>query len=169
MCPFELTKDGFERQFGTNHLGHFAFTALLYPILKATASSNEVSDADPVRIVNVSSNYHAKGPKEGIMFQNLRWERKYPPYDPSLAYGHSKFANIVFTKELQDRLHSKRESKIITTSVYPGFVDTELMRHVEKQYSKTIIRAYKWWRGALNVSDGALTQLVSCHTSYSVL
>lgn len=159
MCPKGFTKDGFERQFGTNHLGHFAFTAQLFPALKATAATDGITEHNPVRIVNLSSSYHSKGPKAGILFDNLKWEAETLKYNPGLAYGHSKFANVVFTKELQDRLAASGEKKIISTAVHPGFVDTELTRHVERKYSKTIIRFFKWWNGALSVQDGALTQL----------
>ena len=119
--PFGLTKDGFETQFGINHLGHFAFTGPLVPVLLETAKSTGTKS----RIVNLTSNYHAKGPKEGILFDNLKWEKsKGNKYDGSKAYGHSKFANVLFTQELSYRLG--KDSPILVNCVHPGFVDTEL-------------------------------------------
>lgn len=165
MCPKSLTKDGFENQFGTNHLGHFTLTALLFPILKETAASDEVSETNPVRIVNLSSSYHAMGPREGILFDNLLWdEDKTPKYNPNLAYGHSKFANVVFTKELHDRVQEAFGGRIETYVVHPGFVDTELTRHKEKEVSKVMVNAFKFVKGAFSVQKGALTQLY-CATS----
>lgn len=158
MCPKGFTTDGLETQLGVNHFGHFALTAQLFPVLQKTAQS--MSAEDPVRIVNLTSSYHAQGPKEGILFDNLKWEaEKSPKYTPELAYGHSKFANVVFTKELQDQLNKKGEDKIAIFAVHPGFVDTELTRHKEKQAGKIIVQMYKKAKGALHVRDGALTQL----------
>lgn len=153
MCPFGTTNDGFERQFGTNHLGHFALTALLFPIIRDTAETE-----GSARIVNLTSSYHSKGPREGILFDNLLWsEDKTPKYSPGLAYGHSKFANVVFTQELSSRLGTN--SKIFVNAVHPGFVDTELTRHMEKKYSKLVVQFFKWYNGALSPYNGALTQV----------
>lgn len=118
---YGFTKDGFETQFGINHLGHFAFTGPLMPVLLRTAETTGVKS----RIVNLTSNYHAKGPKQGILFDNLKWEKaKGQKYDGSRAYGHSKFANVLFTQELSSRLGE--DSPIIVNCVHPGFVKTEL-------------------------------------------
>ena len=118
---YGFTKDGFETQFGINHLGHFAFTAPLIPVLRQTAQDLGVKS----RIVNLTSSYHAKGPREGILFDNLKWEAsKGQKYDASKAYGHSKFANVLFTQELSARLG--QDSDILVNAVHPGFVDTEL-------------------------------------------
>ncbi|MEJ2054946.1 MAG: oxidoreductase [Calditrichaceae bacterium] len=85
--PYSKTKDGFELQFGTNHLGHFALTGLLIdPILKTEGS----------RIVNVSSGAHRYG---NINFDDLNWEKR--KYKKWTSYGDSKIANLYFTYELQ--------------------------------------------------------------------
>mmetsp|Transcript_10397 Transcript_10397/g.14418 ORF Transcript_10397/g.14418 Transcript_10397/m.14418 type:complete len:270 (+) Transcript_10397:133-942(+) len=151
MCPYGKTKDGIETQFGVNHIGHFLFTALIYPLLKASAEETKV----PSRIVNVSSSYHRYAPKEGILFGNLDWNDG-KAYEKKKAYGHSKYANIVFTKELSARLGDN--SNVIVNAIHPGFVKTDLSRHIEKNYGKMVIDAVKFF-GALNVTQGALTQL----------
>src|SRR6202453_1940653 len=88
--PKSTTADGFELQFGTNHLGHFALTGLLLDRLLPVPGS---------RVVTVSSNGHRMG---RIDFGNLQWERG--GYQRSTAYGRSKLANLLFTYELQRRL-----------------------------------------------------------------
>lgn len=112
--PYAKTEDGFESQFGTNHLGHFALTARLFPLL-------EQSDAG--RVVVVSSVAHRFG---RIHFNNLNWEKRYSRW---LAYGQSKLANLMFAKELQRRLQ-RQGSKVIAVAVHPGYANTNLQRHV---------------------------------------
>jgi NAD(P)-dependent dehydrogenase (short-subunit alcohol dehydrogenase family) len=106
----ELTPDGFERQFGTNHLGHFALTGLLIPQLLAAPSP---------RVVTVASLAHRNGK---IEFDNLQSERSYIPWD---AYGASKLANILFAKEL-DRRARLAHSKLISLAVHPGVSTTNI-------------------------------------------
>jgi NAD(P)-dependent dehydrogenase (short-subunit alcohol dehydrogenase family) len=111
----ETTKDGFEMQFGTNHLGHFALTGqLLENILPVEGS----------RVVTVSSVGHRILAR--IHFDDLQLERKYNRVE---AYGQSKLANLMFTYELQRRLKVKGASTI-AAAAHPGFSDTELMRHL---------------------------------------
>lgn len=112
--PYSKTADGFELQFGTNHLGHFALTGHLLDILTATENS---------RVVNVSSNAHKTG---NINFDDLTWENR--SYSSWRAYGDSKIANIYFTRELNKKL---KEKKLGTTamSAHPGWTATELQRH----------------------------------------
>eukprot|EP00924_Labyrinthula_sp_SR-Ha-C_P000354 maker-scaffold_25-augustus-gene-4.52-mRNA-1 protein AED:0.22 eAED:0.24 QI:1536/0/0.25/1/0.33/0.5/4/0/567 len=158
MCPKGETEDGFETQFGTNHLGHFAFTSYLYQNIAEAAKKNPEKD---YRIVNLTSSLHKGGPKEGILFDDLKWEKN--KYTPTLAYGHSKFANVVFTQELCDRVGENEALKnLYVNCVHPGFVDTDLTRHVRKQYimGGVILFIFKKLKGAINVHDGALTQLV---------
>jgi NAD(P)-dependent dehydrogenase (short-subunit alcohol dehydrogenase family) len=107
----ELTVDGFERQFGTNHLGHFALTGLLIPQLLA---------AHAPRVVTVASLAHRNGK---IDFDNLQSERGYKPLG---AYGESKLANILFAKEL-DRRARAAHSKLISLAVHPGISMTNIM------------------------------------------
>lgn len=112
--PYSKTKDGFELQFGTNHLGHFALTGHLLDILINTENS---------RIVNVSSTAHKYG---NIDFDDLNWEnRKYKPWN---AYGDSKIANLYFTYEL-DRKLKENNLSVITTAAHPGWTATELQRN----------------------------------------
>lgn len=106
----ELTPDGFERQFGTNHLGHFALTGLLIPQLLA---------APAPRVVTVASLAHRNGK---IEFDNLQSERSYIPWD---AYGASKLANILFAKEL-DRRARLAHSKLVSLAVHPGVSTTNI-------------------------------------------
>ena len=91
--PKSTTKDGFELQFGTNHLGHFAFTGLLLDRLLPVAGS---------RVVTVSSMGHRI--RADIHFDDLQWERS---YSRVAAYGQAKLANLLFTYELQRRLASQ--------------------------------------------------------------
>lgn len=106
----ELTADGFERQFGTNHLGHFALTGLLVPALNKAISP---------RVVTVASLAHRNGK---IEFDNLQSERKYVPWD---AYGASKLANILFAKELNRRAE-EAGSNLRSLAVHPGIARTNI-------------------------------------------
>jgi NAD(P)-dependent dehydrogenase (short-subunit alcohol dehydrogenase family) len=107
------TQEGFELQFGTNHLGHFAFTGLLL---------DRLLEAPGSRIVTVSSVGHRI--RAAIHFDDLQWERSYSSVG---AYGQAKLANLLFTYELQRRLTGK---PTIAAAAHPGFSDTELMRNM---------------------------------------
>ena len=107
-----LTKDGFEMQFGTNHLGHFLLTYLLL---------DRIKEAPSARIVNVSSMGHSFG---HLDFDNLNSERS---YSQLVTYGTSKLANIVFTRALAKRLEGTR---VTANSLHPGSINTELGRHL---------------------------------------
>ncbi|MCV7206623.1 short-chain dehydrogenase [Mycolicibacterium peregrinum] len=111
--PKETTADGFELQFGTNHLGHFALTGLLLDRLLPVAGS---------RVVTVSSIGHRFS--RGIRFEDLQWERS---YNRLQAYGQSKLANLLFTYELQRRLIGQHTTAL---AAHPGGSDTELARHL---------------------------------------
>ena len=112
--PKSNTKDGFELQFGTNHLGHFALTGLLLDRLLPIAGS---------RIVTVSSVGHRI--LADIHFDDLQWERR---YNRVAAYGQAKLANLLFTYDLQRRLASNGTT--IAVAAHPGMSDTELMRNM---------------------------------------
>ncbi|XP_030013061.1 retinol dehydrogenase 12 isoform X2 [Sphaeramia orbicularis] len=114
MCPKWLTEDGFETQLGVNHLGHFLLTNLLLPKLKSST---------PSRVVNVSSIAHRGG---RIDFDDLFFSRR--PYSALESYRQSKLANVLFTRELGQRL---RGSGVSTFCLHPGVIRTELGRHVE--------------------------------------
>jgi NAD(P)-dependent dehydrogenase (short-subunit alcohol dehydrogenase family) len=111
----ETTKDGFEMQFGTNHLGHFALTGQLLDNLLPVEGS---------RVVTVSSVGHRILAR--VHFDDLQLERKYNRVE---AYGQSKLSNLLFTYELQRRLNAKG-APTIAAAAHPGFSDTELMRHL---------------------------------------
>jgi hypothetical protein len=108
--PYRKTIDGFEMQFGTNHLGHFALTGLLLDRLLATAGA---------RVVNVASGAHRMG---RIHFDDLQWERSYYKW---FAYGQSKLANLLFTFELQRRIDSAH-AKLVAVASHPGYAATNL-------------------------------------------
>jgi NAD(P)-dependent dehydrogenase (short-subunit alcohol dehydrogenase family) len=106
--PYSTTADGFELQFGINHLGHFALTGLLLDLIPKTADS---------RIVTVSSaGHHMGGP---INLDDPHWQKR--PYNRTAAYGHSKLANLMFTYELHRRLP---EAGPLATAAHLGGADT---------------------------------------------
>jgi retinol dehydrogenase-13 len=113
--PFGRTKDGFETQFGVNHLGHFLLTNLLTDALKAGA---------PSRVVNLSSYFHefSMGRKGEIHFDDLNYHRR--PFDSWEAYAQSKLANLLHARELGRRLAG---TGVTAVSVNPGFVRTNLI------------------------------------------
>jgi NAD(P)-dependent dehydrogenase (short-subunit alcohol dehydrogenase family) len=116
--PKQVTADGFEMQFGTNHLGHFALTGLVLDHLLPVRGS---------RVVTVSSMGHRL--RASIHFDDLQWERS---YDRVAAYGQSKLANLLFTYELQRRLAARSTAKnaTIALAAHPGTSNTELARNL---------------------------------------
>jgi NAD(P)-dependent dehydrogenase (short-subunit alcohol dehydrogenase family) len=118
--PKSTTKDGFELQFGTNHLGHFAFTGLLLDRLLPGAGS---------RVVTVSSSGHRI--RAAIHFDDLQWERSYSRVG---AYGQSKLANLLFTYELQRRLAP--HGTTIAVAAHPGGSRTELTRNLPALFDR---------------------------------
>ncbi len=136
--PLRRTADGFEMQFGTNHLGHFALTNLLL---------DRITD----RVVTVSSVAHRIGK---INLADPNWEQR--RYDRWLAYGQSKLANLMFAFELQRRLAGEGAA-VISVAAHPGYAATELMSHTES------IQDAIMWLGnrtlAPSAKDGALPTL----------
>lgn len=114
--PKQVTQDGFELQFGTNHLGHFALTGLLLDALTPVPGS---------RVVTLSSVGHRI--RARIHFDDLQWERSYSRVG---AYGQSKLANLMFSYELQRRLAAATGAETIAVAAHPGISDTELVRNV---------------------------------------
>lgn len=108
--PHHFTKDGFELQFGTNHLGHFALTGLLLPRLLSTGNA---------RVVTVSSAAHRGGRME---FDNLNGNKGYARWR---FYGQSKLANLLFAYELQRRA-TAAETSLVSVACHPGFAATNL-------------------------------------------
>jgi len=145
--PYTRTEDGFELQFGTNHLGHFAFTGLVLDRLLAVPGS---------RIVTVSSPGHRRG---RIDFDDLQSIQR---YRPMAAYAQSKLANLLFTYELQQRLTEAR-APTVALAAHPGGSRTELNRHMP---AVTLARGSSWgiWRlitqsaqiGALSILRSAV-------------
>ncbi|MFN4020178.1 MAG: SDR family NAD(P)-dependent oxidoreductase [Erythrobacter sp.] len=120
--PFLHTRDGFEMQLGTNHLGHFAMTAELMPLIgRGTAR----------RIVNLSSRGHFMGP---VRFDDPNFERG--PYDPWASYGQSKTANILFSVGLEMRF---AVLGIHAYAVHPGGIQTNLGRHMTEEMIATLM------------------------------
>ena len=117
--PYFLTKDGFEGQMGTNHLGHFALTGQLLELIVSTPGS---------RVVNVSSSGHKFGKMD---FDNLLFENG-KDYSPIKGYGRSKLANLLFTYELQ-RLFEQNGKESIAVASHPGSSKTNLGRYLEKK------------------------------------
>jgi NAD(P)-dependent dehydrogenase (short-subunit alcohol dehydrogenase family) len=115
-CPFAKTEDGFEMQFGTNHIGHFLMTCLLAPALRRGA---------PSRIVSVSSRGHHLSP---VVFEDVHFERR--PYQKWLSYGQAKTANVLFAVGLERRLAAHG---VHANGLHPGAIVTELGRHLEPE------------------------------------
>lgn len=113
VCPLARTVQGFEVQFGTNHLGHFLFTALLAPALIAAA---------PARVVNLASSGHRLA---NIDLEDPNWETR--EYDRWSAYGASKTANVLFSVGLDARL---KDRGVRSFAVHPGMIVTPLGRHM---------------------------------------
>ncbi|XP_062513015.1 retinol dehydrogenase 12-like [Corticium candelabrum] len=144
MCPYSKTKDGFETQFGVNHLGHFLLTHLLLERIKECA---------PARIINVSSFLYAYG---NINFDDLMSEKSYSDFG---AYAQSKLANILFTRVLADRLEG---TDVTTYSLHPGSVNSELNRHLTSSLLTRI--AYYlvypfYWLTSKTTWEGAQTNI----------
>ena len=137
--PKQTTRDGFELQFGTNHLGHFALTGLLLDQLLPVPGS---------RVVTVSSVGHRI--RARINVDDLQWERS---YSRVRAYGQSKLANLMFTYELQRRLAGGGTT--IAVAAHPGFAATELMRHTPMASVVTPLFSQDAAMGALPVLRAA--------------
>ncbi|KAI9844084.1 MAG: hypothetical protein M1837_005797 [Sclerophora amabilis] len=112
--PAGTTTEGYEIQFGTNHVGHAALTKLLLPTLLSTASENPSSS---VRILNLSSEGHKLAPTGGINFSDLAL----PTCSPWTRYGQAKLANILFSKSL-----AKQHPSIKSAAIHPGVIKTDL-------------------------------------------
>jgi NAD(P)-dependent dehydrogenase (short-subunit alcohol dehydrogenase family) len=118
--PFGHTTDGFETQFGTNHLGHFVLINRIAPLMGAGS-----------RLINLSSAGHRFA---NVNLEDPNFERT--PYEPFAAYGRSKTANILFTVAF-DRRH--RERGVRAAAVHPGGIQTELGRHMDQSHVQTMI------------------------------
>lgn len=124
--PYGLTKDGFESQMGTNHLGHFALTGLLLDTLVRTPNS---------RVVVVSSLAHRQWK---ISFDNTLFENA-QGYNSMRAYARSKLANLLFTYELQRKFEAKGINNLVVAA-HPGASFTNLGRHLEGKFLFKVLR-----------------------------
>ncbi|EXJ76001.1 uncharacterized protein A1O5_00509 [Cladophialophora psammophila CBS 110553] len=148
--PHGLTQDGYEIEFGTNHVGHALLTRLVLPLMQATASK----PGSDVRIVNVSSAAHQMAPGAGIVFAQLKTPMD--SFNPARLYGQSKLANVLHAREL-----ARRYPEILSTSIHPGRVETNLTNVMLDQNSffGRFQKFFDYMAGALPVQQGTLTQL----------
>jgi len=112
-CPFSTTAEGYELQFGANHLGHFLLTCLLVPALRRGA---------PSRVVCLTSGGHRASP---VVFEDIHFAQR--PYDKWQSYGQAKTANVLFAVELDHRLGA---AGVHAYAVHPGMTFTDLSRHM---------------------------------------
>ncbi|SHK25680.1 NAD(P)-dependent dehydrogenase, short-chain alcohol dehydrogenase family [Nocardiopsis flavescens] len=138
--PRSRTVDGFERQFATNHLGHFALTNLLLEHITG-------------RVVTLSSGLHAAARR--INFDDVDFERGYTPYR---AYNQSKLANLLFTLELQRRL-TESGSPVLAVAAHPGYAATNLQSHGAGAVSRTLLTGIGNRLFAQSAAAGALPTL----------
>jgi NAD(P)-dependent dehydrogenase (short-subunit alcohol dehydrogenase family) len=121
----QLTVDGWELQFATNHLGHFALAIGLHDVLAA---------AGDARIVSLSSRGHLRSP---VVFEDINFASR--PYDPGLAYGQSKTANVLFAVEATRRWSGEG---ITANAVHPGAIlDTNLTRHYDPEVLESVVNS----------------------------
>ncbi|WOL08448.1 short-chain dehydrogenase TIC 32, chloroplastic-like [Canna indica] len=155
FCPYQLSVDGIELQFATNHLGHFLLTNLLLETMKKTAKKTGIEG----RIVNLSSIAHLHTYKDGIIFNELNDKHE---YSDKRAYGQSKLANILHANELSRRLREDG-AKVTVNSVHPGLIMTNLMRHSYRLMRFLKAFSYIFWK---NIPQGAATTCyVALHPS----
>jgi len=153
-CPLGQTADGFEMQFGTNHLGHFLLTALLFPAVMA---------GDNPRIVNLSSAGHTTS---DVNLDDINFENG--DYDPWIAYGRAKTANALFSRGLAQRFG---DVGLLSFSVHPGGIMTALGRHLtdeliaqmmERTQSRSEDSGESEGFAFKSVEAGAATQVWAC-------
>ncbi|XP_070577856.1 retinol dehydrogenase 14-like [Ptychodera flava] len=140
QCPFMKTEDGYEMQFGVNHLGHFLLTNLLLGLLKKSK---------PSRIVVVSSKLHSRG---NIDFENLNMTEA--NYNRAAGYSNSKLANILFARELAHRLDN---TGVTVNCLHPGIVWTNLSRHMNVSPVVKILMRPLIWLLLKSPEEGAQT------------
>jgi NAD(P)-dependent dehydrogenase (short-subunit alcohol dehydrogenase family) len=143
VCPFGRTADGFETQFGTNHLGHFLLTALLMPAILG---------GDAPRVVNLSSGGHSIS---DVDLDDPNYEST--EYDAWFAYGRSKTANALFTRELARR----HGDHVLTFAVHPGVIMTELGRHLTEELMAEMTERMQQRASQGGESDGGGMQIKS--------
>jgi NAD(P)-dependent dehydrogenase (short-subunit alcohol dehydrogenase family) len=145
MVPYGTTEDGFERQQGTNHFGHFALTGLLLPTILKTPGA---------RVVNVSSNGHKMGKMD---FDNLMYEGG-KGYSPTKAYMRSKLENLLFTYELQRRF-TQHGINAQALAAHPGGSDTNLATHLLNSWFMKAVKAVVYPLFVQSAEMGALPNI----------
>ncbi|KAL6719844.1 hypothetical protein ACLMJK_001765 [Lecanora helva] len=145
--PPGTTDEGYEIQFGTNHVGHALFTKLLMPTLLRTAEGG-----GDVRIVNVSSAGHGMPPKGGLALEDATSDMA--SYSTWVRYGQSKLANVLFTREL-----ARRYPLIKSTALHPGGIDTGLKRPFQSSHPMLAFLLGPLKYLLKSPQQGALTQL----------
>jgi NAD(P)-dependent dehydrogenase (short-subunit alcohol dehydrogenase family) len=139
--PRRETEDGFETQFGVNHLGHFALTGRLFPLLDAAEGIG--GDA---RVVTQSSGAHEQGEMD---FSDLNWERSYGKWK---AYGRSKLANLLFAYELQRRIADAGDLAVRSVACHPGYAATNLQHRTAEESGNPLMKV------AMTAANAALGQ-----------
>jgi len=147
MLPYQLSVDGYEMQFATNHLGHFLLTNLLLPLMKK---------APQARIINVSSTSYKGDLLNKIKYDDVNSKENYTSIG---AYASSKLANILFTREMAKRL---KGTKITVNALHPGAIITELNRQNDMSVPAVIYPFYAFskflfWFFTKSVEQGAQT------------
>jgi retinol dehydrogenase-12 len=149
--PPATTVDGYEIQFGTNHMGHALLTKLLMPLLLKTAEQPQ--PGSDVRIVTLTSHSHTRAPKGGIDFSRLRSAD--PEFLPLTKYGVSKLANILHVKQL-----AKRYPTIKAVAIHPGMVNTNLSTTMRQSFMLArILMPILSYFSAVGIEQGVLNQL----------
>jgi NAD(P)-dependent dehydrogenase (short-subunit alcohol dehydrogenase family) len=146
-CPQGCTRDGFETQIGTNHIGHFVFVNRLVPLIAHGA---------PARIIITSSAGHRIS---DVDLDDPNFTRT--PYDPWIAYGRSKTANVLFAVELDRRLKSRG---VRACALHPGGIQTELGRHMTPESTEAMMKIIAAAGGSTRfpnktIPQGAATQV----------
>lgn len=150
--PAGLTEDGYETQFGTNHVGHALLIKLLLPLLQRTAASSPSAD---VRIVNLASVAYENAPKNGIEFASLRTvqDNLGGPIGPKWTrYGQSKLANLLYPVEL-----AKRYPEILSVAIHPGVIMTGLFDNAP--LGSKLLLYVKFGGKTTSVEEGYFNQL----------
>ncbi|WCJ28277.1 NAD(P)-binding Rossmann-fold superfamily protein [Euphorbia peplus] len=155
FCPYQLSEDGIEMQFATNHIGHFLLTNLLLDKMKETAKISGVEG----RIVNLSSIAHIHTYKGGILFDEISKKRS---YSDKRAYGQSKLANILHANELNRRFQEEGVN-ITANAVHPGLIMTPLMRY--SAFLMKILKAFSYFLWKTVPQGAATTCYVALHPS----
>lgn len=153
-----VSKDGYEIQFATNHLGHALLIKLLLPLLEKTAAA----PGSDVRIINLTSTAHKSTPSNGIDFATLKTDQaslgSFVQPSKWMRYGQSKLANVLYAQEL-----ARRYPNIKSVSVHPGFIKTELhaTENIADRLLKNFLTGWHW----LSVEEGPYNQTWAATTS----